>query len=303
MKVIISGASGLTGRALVHALRAKGHSVCRLVRPGGSLSPGDIRWDPTSASVDTAAMEGTDALVHLSGASIASHRWTHARKAVLRSSRVDSTRVLVDALSHLRKKPRAFLSASATGYYGNRGDELLTEASEGGTDFLALLARDWESEAQRASLAGIRTVLLRFGLILSAKGGALPIMLLPYRLCVGGRLGTGTQWISWVTIEDATNILLSILEDESLSGPVNIVSPNPLQNAEFTRAVARALHRPAVFPAPAFVLRAVLGEMADALLLASQRVKSERLLTLGYTFRFTEIEAALHAILHADKKS
>ncbi len=248
-------------------------------------------------------MEGTDALVHLSGASIASHRWTHARKAVLRSSRVDSTRVLVDALSHLRKKPRAFLSASATGYYGNRGDELLTEASEGGTDFLALLARDWESEAQRASLAGIRTVLLRFGLILSAKGGALPIMLLPYRLCVGGRLGTGTQWISWVTIEDATNILLSILEDESLSGPVNIVSPNPVQNAEFTRAVARALHRPAVFPAPAFVLRAVLGEMADALLLASQRVKSERLLTLGYTFRFTEIEAALHAILHADKKS
>lgn len=303
MKAVISGASGLMGRALVRALRAKGHEVARLTRPGGSLSPGDIRWDPTTASVDMLPLEGADVLVHLSGASIAHRRWTHARKAVLRASRVDSTRVLVDALARLRNKPRAFLCASATGYYGDRGDEVLTEASEGGTDFLALLARDWEAEARRASSAGIRTVLLRFGVIFSAEGGALPTMLLPFRLCAGGRFGAGTQWMSWVTLEDATQILLAVLENESVSGPINIVSPNPVQNAEFTRIVARTLHRPAVFPAPVFALRAALGEMADVLLLASQRVKPERLLALGYSFRFAEIEAALQAVLHPSKKS
>lgn len=298
MKILMSGSSGLVGRSLRAALRAGGHTIARLVRPHGTASDGDVRWDPASAMIDTAAMEGADAVVHLSGASIADGRWSAARKAMLRSSRVDSTRLLVDALTQLRQKPRVLVCASATGYYGNRGEEVLTEASEPGTDFLALLARDWEAEARRASEAGVRTVMLRFGIILDAHGGALPKMLLPFRFGAGGRMGNGRQWMPWITLADAAAVARAAIADERLAGPVNAVAPNPVRNAEFTRIVARVLRRPALFAVPAFALRAILGEMADPLLLASTRAVPERLTTLGHGFQFTEFEAALRSILN-----
>jgi len=298
MKILISGASGLVGVALVNGLRADGHVTARLVRPGGHVSEGDVRWDPSSAMIDTASIEGADVVVHLSGASIADGRWTSARKALLRSSRVDSTRLLVDALARLRRKPSVLICASATGYYGDRGDAILTEGSDHGTDFLALLARDWEGEAARASAAGIRTVLLRFGIVLDAGGGALPKMLLPFRFGVGGRIGSGKQWMPWIALEDAVGIVRAAIADERYFGPINTVAPNAVRNAEFTRIVARVLHRPAIFAAPAFVLRAALGEMAQPLVLASTRAIPQRLGQLGYSFRFAELEGALRAILN-----
>jgi hypothetical protein len=298
MRILISGASGLVGKALSRRLQDDGYTVARLVRPGGGRpSPGDILWDPTAATVDAPAMEGVDAVVHLSGASIAEGRWTPARKAVLRSSRIASTRVLVDTLLSLKRKPRVLLCASATGYYGNRGDEVLTESSEGGTDFLALLARDWEAEARRAELADIRTVRLRFGVILSSEGGALPRMLAPFKYGIGGRLGSGTQWMSWIALEDTVEIARSAIASHEFSGPVNIVAPNPVRNSEFTRVAAATLHRPAFFSAPAFALRIALGEMADPLLLASQRVIPERLMAMGYKFHFANLDASLQDIL------
>jgi uncharacterized protein (TIGR01777 family) len=297
MKILISGASGLAGKALVRVLRDQGHSVARLVRPGSVPPPGDIAWDPLAATIDVSAMEAVDAVVHLSGASIAHSRWTPARKAVLRSSRIDSTRVMVDALARLQQKPRVFVSASAIGCYGDRGDEVLTESSAIGTDFLSLLVRDWEAEAIRAEVSGIRTVLLRFGVILSGEGGALPQMLMPFKFGLGGRLGSGKQWMSWIALEDAVGIICSAITNEKFAGPVNVVAPSPLRNADFTRIAAAVLHRPAIFAAPGFALRIVLGEMADALLLSSQRVIPQRLLTAGYSFRLPEFECALRSIL------
>lgn len=247
------------------------------------------------ATVDLAAMEGVDAVIHLSGAGIGDGRWTSERKKVLRSSRIDTTRVLVDSLSRLKKKPRVLLVASAIGYYGTRDDEILTESSANGTDFLALLCRDWEAEARRASTIGIRTVTLRYGIVLSGKGGALPRMLPPFKLGLGGRLGSGQQWMSWIAIEDVLGIIRFAIANEQISGPVNLVAPNPVRNAEFTRLLAGMLHRPAIFPAPAFVLRIMLGEMADALLLASDRVQPQKLLMAGYKFRFEILEPALRA--------
>jgi uncharacterized protein len=297
MKILISGASGLVGRALAGVLRAQGHQVARLVRPGGAASADDISWDPSAAIVDVSAMEGANALVHLSGASVAGGRWTPARKALLRSSRIDTTRVLVDALASLRQKPRVFVCASATGCYGDRGDEILTESSSIGTDFLSLVVRDWEAEAARAEICGIRTVELRFGVILSTEGGALAAMLSPFKFGMGGRLGSGKQWMSWISLEDAVAVVCSAITDEQLAGPLNVVAPNPLRNAEFTRITAAVLHRPAIFAAPAFALRIALGEMADGLLLASLRVIPERLLATGHQFRYPEFEPALRAIL------
>ena len=295
MKILVSGGSGLVGSAARAALGSDGHNVSQLVRPGGAAGNGDVRWDPMRASVDVAAMEGTDAVIHLSGAGIADGRWTNERKKVLRSSRIDTTRVLVDSLARLKQKPRVLLVASAIGYYGDCGDEILTESSANGTDFLALTCRDWEAEARRAAAMGIRTVMLRFGVVLSGKGGAIPRMLTPFKLGVGGRLGSGQQWMSWIAIEDVIGIIRFAIAHEAISGPVNVVAPNPVRNAEFTRLLAGMLHRPAIFPAPAFVLRLVLGEFADAALLASDRVQPERLLAAGYVFRFQILEPALRA--------
>ena len=295
MKILISGSSGLIGAAAATALKSDGHNVVRLVRPGKAPNPGDVQWDPMRATVDVAGIEGVDVVIHLSGAGIADGRWTEERKQLLRSSRIDTTRVLVDSLSRLKQKPRVLIVASAIGYYGSRGDEILTESSTNGTDFLALVCRDWEAEASRAAATGVRTIMLRTGIVLSGKGGALPKMLTPFKLGVGGRLGSGQQWMSWIAIEDVVGIIRHAIANEQVSGPVNVVAPNPVRNEEFTRLLAGMLHRPAIFPAPAFVLRLAMGEMADAVLLGSDRVKPERMLAAGYKFRFEILEPALRA--------
>lgn len=297
MKVLIAGASGLVGTATTNALRSDGHTAARFIRPGGTTGSGDVRWDPMAATVDVAAMEGADAIILLSGASIGGGRWTQERKNQLRASRLGSARVLVDAVAKLPQKPRAFLAASAIGYYGNSGDQVLTESSANGMGFLAKLARDWEAESLRAQSLGVRTTVLRFGMILSRHGGALPRMLTPFKLGLGGQLGSGRQWISWIALEDVVGVIRSTLQDERFGGPVNVVAPNPVRNADFTRGLASALRRPALLPAPAFALRLALGEMADELLLASQRVKPEKLAELGFRFRYPDLEPALRATL------
>lgn len=297
MKIVMSGGSGLVGTPLARQLREEGHTVARLVRGNASAALGDIRWNPGTAAIDLDAMEGAEAIVHLSGASIAERRWTAARKAELRSSRVDTTHALVDALTRLRHKPGVFVCASAIGYYGDRGDEVLTESSAPGTDFLASLARDWEAEATRAALAGIRTVQLRFGVILAPHGGALPKMLVPIRWGIGGRLGSGKQWLSWISLRDAVEIARDAILDQRYEGAINVVAPNPVRNAEFTRIAASLLQRSAIFPAPAFALRLALGEMAQALLLASERVLPERLIGLGYSFRDPQVDTALREMI------
>jgi len=297
MRVLISGASGLVGTAVADALRKDGHVVGQMARPGGTARARDVRWDPTRGMVDLAAMEGTDAVICLSGASVGEGRWTAERKKVLRSSRVDLTRVLVDSLARLKQKPGVFIAASAIGYYGNRGDEILTESSTAGNDFIAQLARDWETESMGAESAGIRAVVLRFAVILSPRGGALARMVLPFKLGAGGRLGSGKQWMSWVALDDVVEIVRTAIADERMRGPVNVGAPAPVQNAEFTRVLARVLHRPAIFSAPAFALRIVLGEMADGLLLSSQRVIPEKLRAAGYMFRHENLDTTLRAIL------
>ena len=297
MKILISGASGLVGTKLTASLRADSHTVAHLVRPGRTRAPGEIPWDPASGSLDPAALEGADAVVHLSGASVGEGRWTPARKQLLRSSRIDTTRVLAAALARMARKPRVLVCASACGIYGNRGDEILTESSTHGDDFLATLCREWEAAAKPAEQAGIRTVFARFGVVLSLEGGALARMLPPFKLCLGGRLGSGKQWMSWIAMEDALGILRAAISDERYSGPINVVAPNPVQNAEFTRVLADMLHRPAIFPAPPFALRLALGEMADALLLSSERAVPARAQAAGYQFRFNHIEPALRALV------
>ena len=293
MKVLISGSSGTVGSALTDSLRAEGAVVNHLVRSRDKQLAGDVLWQPTTATVDVAAMEGYDAVVHLSGASVAQGRWSASRKLILRSSRVDSTRVLVDALAALKQKPRVFICASAIGFYGSRGDEILTENSGNGNDLLGLMCRAWEGEAARAAESGIRTVIARFGIILSASGGALPVMAAPFKAGFGGRLGSGKQWMSWIVLEDVVAILRAAIAEKSWNGPLNVVSPSPIRNADFTRVLAGVLHRPAFFAAPAFALRIVMGEMADGLLLVSQRVQPTKLQAAGYRFRQENLEPAL----------
>jgi uncharacterized protein (TIGR01777 family) len=299
MKIVISGSTGMVGTALVESLRAEGHAIGRLARPGTQIPAGGgasetwIRWNPSAGEIDAAAAENADAVVHLAGASIGDGRWTESRKAILRSSRVDATRNLVRALGRLKSPPKIFISASAIGYYGDRGEEELIEESAPGNDFLAKLCCDWEAESGRAEEFAARTVITRFGIILSKRGGALPRMLLPFRMGVGGRLGTGKQWMSWITLADTVGIIRATLDDARVRGPVNVVTPNPVRNSEFTAALARVLRRPAIFPAPGFALRLVLGDMAQALLLSGQRVLPEKLRSLGYGFKSTDLSGAL----------
>jgi uncharacterized protein len=237
----------------------------------------------------------------LAGASIGGGRWTNARKALLRSSRVEATRHLVDSLSSLNAKPKVFVGVSAVGYYGNRGDEKLTDHSGPGADFLAQICKDWERESNCAADFGARVVILRFGIILSTRGGALPRMLTPIKMFVGGKLGSGQQWMSWISLDDAAGIIRFALENESVRGPINTVSPYPIRNVDFTKKAAQATHRPVIFPVPAFALRLVLGEMADGLLLSSQRALPEKLRTLGYKFQDNDLGFAL-ARLISEKK-
>jgi uncharacterized protein (TIGR01777 family) len=301
MKILVAGSSGLVGTALVRALVKDGHTVCRLVRPGtvvkNEMNDGfQVAWNPATGELGGAGV-GADAVVNLAGASIADGRWSPARKAVLRSSRIDTTRALVDALAKMNARPRVLVSASATGFYGNRGDELLTEESLPGNDFLSSLAREWEAEALKTEAIGIRVVLARFGIILARDGGALPRMMLAFRYFAGGKIGSGQQWMSWISLADVIEILRFALEHGKVRGPINVISPEPMQNAEFTRTLASVMHRPALFPAPAFALRLALGEMADALLLSSQRVLPQNLEKLGYHFLHADLKSALAAIV------
>jgi uncharacterized protein len=300
MKILVTGATGLVGTALVRALARDGHTVCRLMRPGGEKRAAtdgfDVPWNPATGELGGAAV-GADAVVNLAGASIADGRWSAERKALLRSSRVGTTRALVSALAKMNAKPAVLVSASAIGYYGNRGDELLTEESAAGTDFLSDLAREWEAEALKAEALGIRVVLARFGIILARQGGALPQMMMPFYVFAGGRVGSGKQWMSWVSLDDVVGILRLALDNNAVRGVINVVTSQPVRNAEFTKALAGAMHRPAIFPAPAFALRLMLGEMADALLLGSQRVVPQRLEQLGYRFLHADLTSTLRAIL------
>jgi uncharacterized protein (TIGR01777 family) len=303
MCILVAGSTGFLGTSLIEALEHEGHTIARLVRPetGQRNASGaraqTVRWDPVAEQLDAAAAEGAGALVHLAGVSIAGERWNASRKKLLRTSRIEATRHLIGALSKLQRPPSVIVAASAIGYYGDRGDETLTETSAPGNDFLAGLCREWEAEAARGAEFGARVVHLRFGIILAAHGGALPRMVTPFRLGVGGRLGTGRQWMSWLTLGEAVSMIQFALASAGLAGPVNAVTPNPVQNAEFTRVLAKTLHRPALFPAPAFALRLALGEMADALLLASQKVMPSKLVRSGYRFLQPELAKGLAEVL------
>jgi len=295
----MTGASGLVGSALAAELQAAGHTVNRFIRTSSNAaaSAGDVTWNPETGEMNQAAAEGADAVINLAGASIGGGRWTAKRKALLRSSRVDLTEHLVAALAQLKSPPKVFVSASAIGYYGDRGEESLTEASPSGQDFLSQICRDWEAAAIKAEQSGIRTVITRFGIILSKKGGALPPMLTPFKLGAGGHIGSGKQWMSWIALDDAASAIRVAIANPAMRGPINLVAPNPARNAEFTQVLARVLHRPAILPAPAFTLRLILGEMADALLLSSQRVVPEKLTQQKFKFQYANLESALRRAL------
>ncbi len=295
--VLLSGASGLVGTALRRAIEARGMAVRQLVR-GTAQGAGQIVWNPSlrPAVPDASALEGCAAAIHLSGASVAGRRWTRSYRKEMTASRVETTRALAETLAGLQTKPRTLIVASAVGIYGSRGDELLDETSPEGTGFLAGLCRAWEAAAEPARQAGIRVVHARFGVVLG-PGGALRKMLPAFRLGLGGPLGDGRQWMSWVSLEDTVRALMFALEDETVHGAVNVTAPNPVTNAAFTRALGRALHRPAALPAPAFALRLAFGEMADETLLASQRAMPSRLLCAGFEFTHATVDEALSAAL------
>jgi hypothetical protein len=269
--------------------------VIRVVRR--PPAPGEVFWDPTRGRIDVAGLEGVDAVVHLAGESIAAGRWTAERKRRIRASRVDGTRLLAGALGQLTRKPAVLVSASAIGIYGDRNDEELDEGSAPGSGFLADVGRDWEAATETAAAAGIRVVLARMGIVLAREGGALGKMLPPFRLGLGGPLGRGSQWMSWITREDAVAAILATLERPGLAGPVNTVAPAPVTNAEFTRLLAAAVSRPALFPVPALALELLFGEMAREALLASQRVVPRKLLAAGFRFADPVLGPALRRVV------
>ncbi len=296
MRVLISGSHGLVGTALTRSLEAGGHEVLRLVRhaPG---SGNEVEWSPDRYSIAISRIEGFDAVVHLAGESIAEGRWNDEKKRRIRDSRVKGTKLLSDALANLSQPPKTLVCASAVGYYGDRGDELLTEESAPGSDFLANVCIEWEQATSLASEKGIRVVNTRFGLILSQHGGGLAKMLTPFRMGIGGRVGSGKQWMSWIALDDVINGIEHAMNNESVRGPVNFVAPNPVRNAEFTKTLGKVLSRPTLIPIPEFGVRLVFGEMADALLLASQRVEPQRLKASGFHFQYPELESALRHVL------
>ncbi|MGA9670249.1 MAG: TIGR01777 family oxidoreductase [Terracidiphilus sp.] len=297
-KILLSGASGIVGSALRQALAERGTSVLQLVRrPTGA--PLQVEWNPNASHpvADLEPLENLTAAIHLSGANLAAHRWTSAYKREIVESRVRSTRALVKALAGLRNPPQAIFVASATGIYGNRADQLLDESSTPGSGFIADLCQQWEAAAHDKAAAGIRIVHLRFGVALGPGVGALARMLPIFRLSLGGPLGPGTQWMSWISLHDVVAAILFLLESPSLNGPVNLTAPNPVTNSQFTSALARAVHRPAFLSAPGFALRLALGEIADEVLLASARVYPGKLITDGFRFTYPKIDQALAAAL------
>jgi hypothetical protein len=301
MKIIVTGSSGLIGSALVAALTGRGDEVTCLVRTAAHARRTDgareVLWNPARGEVDAAELEGHDAAVHLAGDPVAEGRWTAEKKRRIRDSRVQGTTLLAATLAQLKTPPRTLLSASAVGYYGDRGGEVLTETSASGTDFLSGVCREWEGSTGSAKVAGIRVVLLRFGVVLSGSGGALAKMLTPFKLGAGGRIGSGEQYMSWIALDDVTGAILHALAHEELEGAVNVVAPRPVTNAEFTKTLGGVLGRPAIFAVPAFAARLAFGEMADAALLASQRAEPARLKATNYEFKYPELEGALrHAV-------
>ena len=290
MKIAVSGASGLVGGALVRELEASGHDCARLVRRA-PRNPDELEWRPERGLAEPAAVRGFDALVHLAGESVAGGRWTAARRRRIRASRGPATRRLVESLSTIEQPPRAFVCASAVGYYGDRGNEPLDEDSSPGDGFLATVCRDWEAAASTAATVCERVVVLRFGVVLSTRGGALPRMLAPFRLGLGGRLGSGRQYVPWIHLDDATAAIRRLLAQGE--GPVNLTAPEAVTNADLTRALARVLRRPAVFPAPRPALLAAFGAMARETLLASARVVPARLLAGGFAYRYPTLDSAL----------
>jgi len=309
MNILMTGATGLVGTALVKKVTAPGHTVYRLMRvenPKSSAKEAgvfDLPWNPSSGGIGGSGGSSSlqvpasvDAVINLAGAPVGGGRWTKKRKALLRSSRVDTTRGLVSAIAKMEKRPRVLISASAVGYYGNRGEELATENSAPGTDFLAELAKEWENEAVKAEKFGVRVVLLRFGIILAKQGGALPKMMLPFKFGLGGKLGSGRQWTSWITLQDVVAIVEEALRNDSWKGPINLAAPQAVRNSDFTKSLAKVMHRPAIFAVPAFVLRIAMGEMAKALL-GGVRVAPQVLEQSGYRFFHANLDEALKAIL------
>lgn len=301
-RILVSGSSGLVGSTLLTSLKSAGARITRLARPGSTPAGANeerIPWDPAQP-VSPEAVSGFDAVIHLAGESIVG-RWTESKKARIRDSRIPATTNLARALAQAKNKPEVFLSGSAIGYYGSRGDEVLTEESSPGAGFAADLARDWEAASVAASDAGIRTVQMRTGIVMGTAGGALPKMLPAFKMGVGGRLGDGRQWMSWVDVRDVVGAIHHLLRSDLLHGPVNLVSPKPVTNAEFTKILGNALSRPTIFPMPAFAARLAFGQMADELLLASQRVEPVKLISSGYPFRFGKLQDCLKDLLGKNK--
>jgi uncharacterized protein len=297
MRILLTGSHGLVGTALTKLLVADGHEVRPLVRYATGYGSHEIEWNPDRYSIAMSRIEGFDAVIHLAGESIAEGRWTDEKKRRIRDSRTKGTKLLAESLATLKEPPKVFLCASAIGFYGNRGEELLTEESPPGNDFLSDVCVQWEQATHEATDKGIRTVNMRFGIILDANGGALAKMLPPFRMGIGGRIGNGKQWMSWIALDDVVIGIKHALNSETMSGPVNYVAPNPVRNAEFTKALGKTLSRPTIFPIPAFGVRLAFGEMADALLLSSQRVKPQKLETSGFRFNFPTLAAALAHLL------
>ncbi len=298
MRILITGASGLIGKALQNSFEAKGYEMLLATRS----EPKDaqhIQWnaDTGFADEDIERLEGLDAVIHLAGESISALRWTDEKKKAIRDSRVFGTRTMIEAFARLEKKPKIFISGSALGFYGDRGDDEMTEASAAGTTFLAEVCKEWEAESRRAEDVGIRTVLLRTGIVLSKDGGALATMLTPFKLGVGGVVGSGKQWMSWISLDDVVGIINYALENENVRGAVNVVSPNPVTNEEFTKTLGSVLYRPTFLPLPEFAVNLVFGEMGDALLIDSTKVIPKRMKDAGYEFKYTDLKKALeHAV-------
>lgn len=295
MNVFITGASGLIGSRLVPQLKAAGHPVTRLVRrePRGDR---ERQWDPRDRQLSPLTFAGAEVVIHLAGDNIGEGRWTATKKRRIRDSRVNSTRLIAQAIAALDPVPQAFVVASAIGYYGDRGEELLTEESSPGTGFLAEVCRDWESAADPARDAGIRCVHVRTGVVLSPEGGALKAMLLPFKLGAGGVMGTGRQYWSWISLDDAAAMFQFAVENEHIAGPLNSTSPHPVTNREFTKSLGRVLSRPTIFPMPAFAAKLVLGEMAESLILASARVVPQAAEENGFVFQHTDLATTLRSL-------
>ena len=297
MNILVTGASGMVGSALVPILAARGHRVVRMVRGRPAQGAQEIYWNPDAGDIDAPSLLGFDAVVHLAGENIGAGRWTGARKRRILDSRVKGTRLLAATLSGLERPPKVMISSSAVGYYGDRGAEILREDSSPGSGFLADVCRQWEEAASKAGEGNIRLVLVRTGMVISAGGGALARMLPAFRLGFGGRLGSGKQYISWITLEDLLEVFLFALSQPALSGAVNAVAPTPVTNTEFTRTLGRLLSRPTLIPVPSLVIRLMFGEMGEQVLLASTRVDPARLTQARFQFRFPELEGALRQCL------